>query len=1207
MRRVARANAGALFAVAGSLARAVSFLFLFLLMQPAAQLHADTVPDSTGSGAPSLPESPFLLFSGIFLGVLAVSAPLFMFFRLRLRRINEEWTLTFDAVPDMMAIVDRDGRIVRANRSFAERLGRDPAGEFCRACLQGADASEGCCILPEGEGTGKAPFTTFYSPTIHAHVRVSCGTRPSRLFGGGMVVVVSDISEQVRAERLLEKNQMRSEVLTRLGGMSEADTESLYAFALKEGVGLTESKMGVLFFYDEDTQIFTPHVRYGGRLGDRAAVVDEAPYFLENTGSLGEAVRRRGPLLINDYLSHSVHRTGMSGESTRIKRYLNMPVFSGSRIVAVVGVADKEEDYDGDDLLQLRLLMEGVWRLIERADSEHRLKSHHEQVIAHQNALLLLNTSPRMDFPGWIRHCLATAAHTLAVDRAGYWPLRGGSGTVRCLVWYRRRDDSWLHTGEHALDEVGDTLELAQSGTVLALRDAAATDMLAMREDAAGDPEASSILYCAVRRDGEMAGVLALDHCGAPRAWTAEEQEFAAALGEQIALALETEERKKAERELARREAEYRLLLENHSDLVVKADMDFRLLYVNPAYCATFGKPEEELLGMSQLALVHEEDLSLVSGSLDRLRRPPHEARHDSRALTRDGWRWFSWQARGVFEHADDVSSFICVGRDITKRKHAELALQDSRAKLRAILDSSSQSFVLFDTEGVIQAFNNTASEKAQSLFHSRLELGGNILDNIPADARPGLTARIGRVLLGEAVWDEKQFTSADGEECLLGYGLHPVMGDGDRVVGVCLNLVDLTERRRMQEERRQIETKMLQAQKLESLGMLAGGISHDFNNLLLAILGNIELAMVELSPDAGVQPLLENAKTVCLRAAELCRQLMAYTGKRQILPKVLHLGSLVEEMAEILRVSISKKVTMEFVSDPGIPPVEGDPNQLSQIIMNMIINASEAIGDREGTIHLSLTAQECGTGDLADSWPDGARPPAGTYVRLEVRDNGCGMDRETLDRIFDPFFTTKFTGRGLGLAAVMGIVRAHRGVMRVSSEPGAGSAFSVLFPAVAAEAALPEKPAQSAPAPGRRVQGLVLLADDEAPVRDFGGRLLKRMGFTVLTARDGREAVELFQQRHAEGFQEGEGFALALLDVAMPHMDGMEVLQALRKVQKDLPVLLSSGYDENEITRQLAGMRHTGFIQKPYPISTLQCAIQSLLEPDADSGSCNL
>ncbi|MBW7866125.1 MAG: PAS domain S-box protein [Candidatus Hydrogenedens sp.] len=1118
----------------------------------------------------------------------------------RLRQAKEEQLLAFDAVREIAAILDRDGRILRMNRTFSAHLGRHAVGESFRACLLGSEGGDDCPVLPKMDGDDPGRPVVFYSPVLRAHLQVTCGVPPSGSGAdGGLLAVIHDISEQVRTGKTLAKNQMRSEVLSRLGGMFDADLESLYIFALREGVRITESKMGVLFFYDEDTQIFTPHVRYGGRLGDRAIVVDEAPYFLENTGSLGESVRQRGPLIINDYSAHSSRKTGLSGDATKISRYLNMPVFSGNRIVAVVGVADKEEDYDGDDLAQLRLLMEGAWRLIERAESNQRLKARQERVIAHQNALLLLNTSPRMDFHGWIRHCLATASHTLGVARAGYWRVNWETGHARCLVWYRREDNTWLHTGEHTLDEVRDYLDLTRGSMVLALRDTTPVDLLIMRENGTADPDPHSILYSAVRREGNMAGVLALDHCGGPRTWTSDEQEFAAALGEQIALALETEERKKAERELARREAEYRLLLENHSDLVVKAGMDCRLLYVNPAYCATFGKSEKELLGLSLLGLTHEADLPLAENSLKSLQHPPHETRHDARALTRNGWRWFSWQARGVFEKPDEVSSFICVGRDITDRKLAEMALRESQAKLRAILDSANQTFVLFDTEGVIQAFNQMAREKAETVFLRTLVVGEKILDSLPEAGRPGFSERFKRALGGETIWDEKQITGLNGVEHLVGYGMRPVLDEDERVAGVCLNLVDLTERRRMQEERRQIEAKMQQTQKLESLGMLAGGIAHDFNNLLLAIIGNIDLAMVELPENDGVQPLLDNAKTVSLRAADLCRQMLAYTGKGTMTAGVLSLEELIREMSDILRVSISKKVLLDFVAAPDIPFVEGDASQLRQVVMNLIINASEAIGDRKGAIHISLTARECGPGELAGRWLDDEPRPAGTYVCLEVGDNGCGMDRETLERIFDPFYSTKFTGRGLGLAAVLGIVRAHRGVVRVSSESGKGTTFSVLFPATTQRPGIPAVVEQPVSLAGWQTRGLALLADDEGSVRDFGSRLLQRMGFTVLTAKDGQEAVELFRRRHAEGFEGGEPFKLALLDVTMPHLDGMEVLNLLRAVQKDLPILLSSGYDEHEITRQIQGMPNTGFIQKPYPISALQGAVQALLEEE--------
>jgi CheY-like chemotaxis protein len=300
-----------------------------------------------------------------------------------------------------------------------------------------------------------------------------------------------------------------------------------------------------------------------------------------------------------------------------------------------------------------------------------------------------------------------------------------------------------------------------------------------------------------------------------------------------------------------------------------------------------------------------------------------------------------------------------------------------------------------------------------------------------------------------------------------------------------------------------------------------------------------------------------------------------------------LDLGEEVREMADILKVSISKKVALSFDFADDLAAAEADPAQMRQVILNLIVNASEAIGDREGTITVRTGMADADRAYLDRSLP-GEQLSAGRYVYLEVADTGCGMRPEILERIFDPFFTTKFAGRGLGLAVVLGIVRRHRGAVRVDSEPGKGTTFRVLLPI-----------AQRAPKAGRspsggeprwRGQGTVLLADDEEQVLRLGARMLEQLGFRVLTAPDGRAALELLERC-------GQELALAVLDLTMPRLDGGETLRALRRLRPELPVLLASGYDEQVASRSIEGDRLTGFLQKPYDLSQLAEKVRNLLE----------
>jgi two-component system cell cycle sensor histidine kinase/response regulator CckA len=291
--------------------------------------------------------------------------------------------------------------------------------------------------------------------------------------------------------------------------------------------------------------------------------------------------------------------------------------------------------------------------------------------------------------------------------------------------------------------------------------------------------------------------------------------------------------------------------------------------------------------------------------------------------------------------------------------------------------------------------------------------------------------------------------------------------------------------------------------------------------------------------------------------------------------------------MGHMLEVSISKKALLRYNFASNLPAIDADATQIRQIIMNLVINASDAIGEKSGIISISTGAIRCDREFLSETWLN-ERLPAGLYVYVEVADTGCGMDRETLPRIFDPFFTTKFTGRGLGLAAVLGIVRSHKGAIKVYSEKGRGTTFKVLFPAL-------ERPAErtdgmSGPGPEWRGSGTILLADDEETIRTLGSRMLERMGFSVLTAENGSQAVDIFKERSGE-------ITCVILDLTMPRMDGEETFRELRRIRKDVRIIMSSGYNEQEITQRFAGKGIDGFIQKPYQMADLAATLKDILK----------
>lgn len=401
--------------------------------------------------------------------------------------------------------------------------------------------------------------------------------------------------------------------------------------------------------------------------------------------------------------------------------------------------------------------------------------------------------------------------------------------------------------------------------------------------------------------------------------------------------------------------------------------------------------------------------------------------------------------------------------------------------------------------------------------------------------------------------------------------------------------LIDVTERVAAERERERLQAQMLHTQKLESLGVLAGGIAHDFNNLLVGIMGNADLLLADLPADAPVRPFAQDILLTAHRAADLCRQLLAYSGRGQLSFGPVDLEALVHEMSQILDVSISKRAALELRPAPSPVVVDGDATQLRQVLLNLIMNSAEAMSSQRGhiTVHVGWRAIDR---SFLDACLMGETVEPGTYAVLEVSDDGSGMDAETRERLFDPFFSTKFAGRGLGLAAVLGIVRSHHGALHLQSEPGVGTTIEILFPRSRAAALAPDPVPGAAPFRG---EGTALVIDDEPSVRSMARRMLERLGYSVREAQGGHEGLELVRAQPL-------AFSLVVLDMTMPKLGGAEILPELRRMAPELPVLLTSGYSEAGAAQSVASAPRTRFLEKPFSFERFTNALQQLFAPRA-------
>ncbi|NLI48105.1 MAG: PAS domain S-box protein [Acidobacteria bacterium] len=652
-------------------------------------------------------------------------------------------------------------------------------------------------------------------------------------------------------------------------------------------------------------------------------------------------------------------------------------------------------------------------------------------------------------------------------------------------------------------------------------------------------------------------------------------------------------------------------------DLLCIVGLDGRFRRLNGAWTETLGYGPAELEARNLLDLLHPDDRPAAAGALARLTGGDSVRGLVTRFCCRDGgWRWLEW----AVSPSAQQQLVYGAARDITEPRRAQEAL---RVLVESTAGAIGTDFFGRLVRSLAEALDFRCALVAElagpddgSMRTLAAWLDDRVVENFEYPL-PGTPC-------GEAVSQgvcicprdlRRRFPDFKGFldiplECYFGSALANTRGkpigvlavmdvrprEDSALAGSLLRIFSNRaaaelERLRGEEASLNLERQLQHAQKLESLGVLAGGIAHDFNNLLMAILGNADLALLETSTAHPARPYVEDIIKASLRAAGLCQQMLAYSGRGHFRIETLDLNEMVREMTDILEVSITKKAVLRYDLSPELPKVRGDATQLRQVVMNLITNASDALGDGSGVISL-VTGTRHFRGGERFGVLQGEKLTPGRYVCLDVADTGCGMDAATQARLFDPFFSTKFTGRGLGMAAVLGIIRGHHGGIRVRSEPGRGTAVTVLLPPVendepAAGSAEVEPPARAEP---WRWRGMVLLVDDEEAVRALAERMLRRLGFEVVTAADGASAVEQFRARRRE-------ITAVVLDLTMPAMDGGETLQALRAADPGVRVLLASGYDEGDVSRRFGDGGPDAFIQKPYRLATLRAKLRHILK----------
>jgi PAS domain S-box-containing protein len=638
-----------------------------------------------------------------------------------------------------------------------------------------------------------------------------------------------------------------------------------------------------------------------------------------------------------------------------------------------------------------------------------------------------------------------------------------------------------------------------------------------------------------------------------------------------VGFARDVTERCRAEQALRESEQQYRNLVETSRDLIWSLDLAGRWTFVNNAARTIYGYDPEEMLGRPLMDFVVPELCERTHGVLEELRSGKSRVRCETIHLRQDGGRVdLSMNVMPVLDDYGNVIGFTGTAADVSERKQAETRLREANARFESLVQGMPLGYIVWSQDGRIVEWNPAAS----AIFgYTAEEAVGRLATEliVPPESHKAFLQMCQALLAPTGCPGGALVNRKKGGEKIRCEWYNTVLPDPvGGVQGVATLVRDVSERERL-------EAQLRQSQKLESLGVLAGGVAHDFNNLLVGVLGNASLAIEKLPANSSVRPLLERVVNAGRRATELTQRMLAYAGRASCDIKLMDMNLLVEELAEFAKAAIPKSVQLTIRTTPDLPLIEADSGQVQQVIMNLLMNAAEAIGDETGEVTVATWTEELDVARIAADFADRQMAP-GPYVGLEVRDTGCGMPPEVLSRMFDPFFTTKFAGRGLGLSAILGIVRAHHGTITYSSQVGVGTVFRVLFPAVKSAARPQPVSSESAALPRGST---VLVIDDEEDIREVVQAVLESRGINVLTAEDGPRGLQVFRQSQAT-------IDVVLLDINMPGMNGETVFRELCAIRPDVRVVLSTGYSEQETALHFADASLAGFVHKPYTASGL-------------------
>ncbi len=958
----------------------------------------------------------------------------------------------------------------------------------------------------------------------------------------------TDITEQKRAESVIQA-RLRLSVAA-----SDISLDEMLQKTMDEIETLTQSTIGFYHFLEADQETLSLQAWSTNTLSDMCTAEGKGNHYpVSNAGVWVDCLRERRPVIHNDYASLP-HRKGMPPGHAPVIREMVIPIIRGDRIVAIIGIGNKPADYNETDVEIASLLGDFSWEIVERKRAEQALKESEAQFRTFADAIPTLCWMANGD--GWIfwynsRWYEYTGTTPDQMEGWGWQSVHDPEALPGVM-------DKW-----QASIATGNPFDM-----VFPLRGADdvfrpfLTRVIPVR-----DEDGNIIRWFGTNTDITEQKRSEKELEGLVSARTAE---------------LDSKNL-----EIRRQSEQLSVTLKSIGDAVIATDKEGRVTFLNPVAELATGWQSAEAEGQpleKVFHIINEQTRKPVQNPVVRVLQEGHVvglANHTA-LIRKDGSEIpIEDSAAPIRDGGGNIIGVVLVFHDVTEKHLADEALRDSEERFRLMVSGvQDYAILMLSPAGEVVSWNEGA-ERIKGYTGPEI-IGRNFSCFYPReDVIDGKPARQLEYAASKGSYEEEEGLRVrkDGSAFWANAVITAMYDEDGRLRGFSKVIRDISERKLLEDE-------ALRTQKLESLRVLAGGIAHDLNNMMVAVEGNAGLAIRALGNDSLVKEYLTGIEDAAEKVAGFSKQILSFTGKKDENKEPVRLNDVVKETGRLLIASVSKKAELGYTLSDGLPVIMANPQNMQQVVMNLIINASDALGEGKGAISVSTGVLNADRQYLDTLHPVGL--PEGGYVYVEVSDTGCGMSQDTRKRIFDPFFTTKFMGRGLGLSAVFGIAIGHGGGVGLETEEACGATFRVLLPVPATPV---EAAANKAWTEDIRVgKGTILVVDDEEDSRMMAKKVLETVGYTVLTAADGAEGIEIFKKNR-------DSVSAVIMDLIMPHVRGDEAAKEIRNIRDDINILLLSGYHEIDMKDLMEGLGRTVVLEKPYKINKLLEKVQGMLK----------